>query len=284
MADFFLPFTSGAVQFGWRDVIDIIIVAFIIYAIIKIVSGTRAAQVLKGLGIIIVLAIVFSIFNFQTVSWLLGWLVSAGAVVIVILFQPEFRRALEKLGGGKIFGVFGGNSGYSEDGEKLVSELMRSITNMSKRKTGALIVFERKTGIKDIIETGTTLNAEITSELVENIFFPNTPLHDGAMIIGQGKIVAAGCFLPLSDNKQISSELGTRHRAALGMSEVSDAYVIVVSEETGVISYMFDGTLTRYLDTVKLRELLEFLLVAPEDSADKKPPAFKFKRKVGGNK
>jgi diadenylate cyclase len=257
--------------------VDIIIVAVIIYSLIRIMSGTRALQVLKGLGIILALALVFSILDLQTVSWMLSWLLNAAAVVLVILFQPEIRRALEKLGGGKFFGVV---IAPREDADRIVEELMRAIINMSKRKVGALIVFERKTGLKDIIETGTFINAEITAELIENIFYPNTPLHDGAVIIKEGKIMAAGCFLPLSDNKQISSELGTRHRAALGVSEVSDSYTIVVSEETGVISYMFDGMLTRYLDIPTLRDILERIFIKTEN-ADKKPPVFKFRRKVG---
>lgn len=277
MADFFLPFTTGAIQFSWRDVVDIIIVAVIIYSLIRITSGTRALQVLKGLGIIFAGAFAFSMLDLQTVSWMLSWLVNAAAVVLVILFQPEIRRALEKLGGGKIFGMM---SAPREGADRIVEELMRAVINMSKRKVGALIVFERKTGLRDIIETGTFINAEITSELVENIFYPNTPLHDGAMIIKDGKVYAAGCFLPLSDNKQISSELGTRHRAALGVSEVSDSYTIVVSEETGVISYMYDGMLTRYLDIPALRGILERIFISA-DNSDKRPPVFKFRRKVG---
>lgn len=277
MADFFLPFTTGAVQFSWRDVVDIIIVAVIIYSLIRITSGTRALQVLKGVGIILGAAFAFSVLNLQTVTWMLSWLMNAAAVVLVILFQPEIRRALEKLGGGKFFGVV---SAPREGADLIVEELMRAVINMSKRKVGALIVFERKTGLRDIIETGTFINAEITSELIENIFYPNTPLHDGAMIIKDGKVYAAGCFLPLSDNKQISSELGTRHRAALGVSEVSDSYTIVVSEETGVISYMFDGTLTRYLDIPTLRGILERIFIST-DNSDKRPPVFKFRRKVG---
>ena len=191
MADFFLPFTTGAIQFSWRDVVDIIIVAAIIYSLIRIMNGTRALQVLKGLGIILALAIVFSILDLQTVTWMLSWLLNAAAIVLVILFQPEIRRALEKLGGGKFFGVV---ITPREDSDRIIEELMRAIINMSKRKVGALIVFERKTGLKDIIETGTFINAEITSELIENIFYPNTPLHDGAVIIKEGKIMAAGCF------------------------------------------------------------------------------------------
>ena len=152
MADFFLPFTSGAIQFSWRDVVDIIIVAVIVYSLIRITSGTRALQVLKGLGIILAIALVCSILNLPTVTWILSWLINAAAVLLVILFQPEIRRALEKLGGGKIFGVL---VAPHEDADRIVEELMRAIINMSKRKVGALIVFERKTGLKDIIETGT---------------------------------------------------------------------------------------------------------------------------------
>ena len=277
MANFFLPFTSGAIQFSWRDVVDIIIVAVIIYSLMRITSGTRALQVLKGLGIILAIAFVCSILNLPTVTWILSWLINAAAVLLVILFQPEIRRALEKLGGGKFFSVL---VAPREDSDRIVEELLRAIINMSKRKVGALIVFERKTGLRDIIESGTVIDAEIVSELIENIFYPNTPLHDGAIIIREGKIVAAGCFLPLSDNKQISSELGTRHRAALGVSEVSDSYTIVVSEETGVISYMFDGMLTRYLDIATLRDILERIFIKA-DNSDKRPPVFKFRRKVG---
>lgn len=280
MAEFFLPFTTGAVQFGWRDVLDILIVAIIIYALIRITKGTRALQVLKGLGMILILAIVFAIFNFQTVSWILNWLVSASAIVLVILFQPEIRRALEKLGSSKIFGM---SIGVTQGGEKIIAELMRAITDMAKHKVGALIVFQRKTGLTDIVETGIPIHADITSELVENIFYPNTPLHDGAMIISEGKILAAGCFLPLSSNKEISSELGTRHRAALGVSEVSDSYTIVVSEERGIISCMRDGSIVTDMDSGMLRSTLEDIFLEQEDD-DKKPLASRFRRKVGGNK
>lgn len=280
MAEFFLPFTTGAVQFGWRDVLDILIVAIIIYALIRITKGTRALQVLKGLGMILILAIVFAIFNFQTVSWILNWLVSASAIVLVILFQPEIRRALEKLGSSKIFGM---SIGVTQGGEKIIAELMRAITDMAKHKVGALIVFQRKTGLTDIVETGIPIHADITSELVENIFYPNTPLHDGAMIISEGKILAAGCFLPLSSNKEISSELGTRHRAALGVSEVSDSYTIVVSEERGIISCMRDGSIVTDMDSGMLRSTLEDIFLEQED-VDKKPLASRFRRKVGGNK
>jgi diadenylate cyclase len=281
MLEFFLPFTSGAVQFGWQDVVDILIVAAVIYALMRITKGTRAFQVLKGLGLIIIAAVIFGIFNFQTVSWILSWLVSASAVVMVILFQQEIRRALEKLGSSKFFGV---SFAATENGEKIVTELTRAFTNLSMHKTGALVVIERKTGLLDIRETGIRINSEITSELVENIFYPNTPLHDGAMVIKDGRIAAAGCFLPLSNNREISSELGTRHRAALGVSEVSDSYTIVVSEETGTISYTYDGVMTRNIDSVKLRELLENVFMQENGTEEGKQPVFKFRRRIGGKK
>lgn len=277
MLDFFGAFTSGAVQFGWRDVIDIIIVAIIIYALIRITHGTRALQVIKGFGVIIVICVFFSVLNLQTVSWILNYLLSAGAILIVILFQPEIRRALEKIGGGKIFSL---NSQSLNVHDSVKEEIIKACLNMSKHGVGALIVFDRKTGLKDIIETGTTINAEISQEMIETVFFPKTLLHDGAMIIRGDKIIAAGCFLPLSDNKQISSELGTRHRAALGVSEVSDSYVIVVSEETGDLSYTHDGHLTRGIDVKVLRDLLDS--VYSTDDAEIKPPSFyRFKRRVG---
>ena len=158
---------------------------------------------------------------------------------------------------------------------------------MSKQKVGAILVFERKTGLADVLESGTILDADISSELIENIFYPNTPLHDGAMILRRNKIVGAGCFLPLSDNKQIAQELGTRHRASLGVSEVSDAYVIVVSEERGIISFAYDGVLKRYIDAKALKQILsELYLPDPmeREKASKKLTGFKFKRKVGDDK
>ena len=282
MFDIFLPFASGAIQFGWKDIVDIIIVAAIIYALIRITKGTRAFAVLKGLGVIIIAAVVFAIFNFQTVSWILSWLLSASAIVMVILFQQEIRRALEKLGSSKIFGM---SFASMENGEEIVRELTHAVTNLSLHKTGALIVIERKTGLLDIRETGISLEAKVTSQLVENIFYPNTPLHDGAMVITNGRISAAGCFLPLSSKRDISSALGTRHRAALGVSEVSDSYTIVVSEETGVISYAYDGELHRDMDSGTVRELLEDLFMAAQNESDSgKSQVSKFRRRIGGRK
>ena len=256
MANFFAIIKNSTLRFTVFDAVDILFVSMIIYGLLKITSGTRASQVLKGLGIFIVLAQICELIGLSAMTWLLSTFIDAGVVLLVIIFQPEIRRALERMGRGKIFDLTHGSYPSSEYGRE-TEELERAILNMSKRKIGALIVFENKTGLKDVIESGSLMNAHITSELVENIFFPNSPLHDGAMIIRGDEIVAAGCFLPLSDNKQISSELGTRHRAALGISELSDARVLIVSEETGVISVAHEGTITRYLDIKALHTVLD---------------------------
>ncbi len=248
--------------------VDIIIVAVLVYFLIKMVAHTRAFRMAIGLVAILIFARICQALNLQTLTWILSWLLQASAVLVVILFQPEIRRALEKIGRGRIFS-FGRQQSEIADAEYLVGQISRAVLDMAKRKVGAIIVFERRTGLADVYESGTMLSAEISAELIENIFYPNTPLHDGAMIIGDGKIVAAGCFLPLSDNKQIASELGTRHRAALGVSEVSDAYVIVVSEETGSISFAYDGKLMRHLDAKALKATLEQLFMIQQPKSKK---------------
>lgn len=255
MESIFYAIKNSILQFQFVDAIDIILVSILVYYLLKITVKTRASQVLKGLVVLIVAAQVCDFIGFTSITFILQSIVGAGAVIIAIVFQPEIRRALEKLGTGRLFDIgHSENNTYNSD---VIVEIERAILNMSIRKIGALIVFEKKTGMRDIIETGTDIEANISSELIENIFFPNSPLHDGAMIIKDDKITAAGCFLPLSDNKAISSELGTRHRAALGISEISDSVVLIVSEETGVISKAFEGTITRYIDRKSLRKTLE---------------------------
>ena len=255
MANFFENLGNSAIHFSIMDVVDILLVAGITYGLLRLTSKTRASQVFKGLALFIVLAWICKAIGLSTVNWLLSSFIDAGALLLVVIFQPEIRRAFEKLGRG---GLFEMSFSTEEDASRPhIEEIERAVLNMSIRKIGALMVFERKTGMKDVIESGNLLNARISSQLIENIFFPNSPMHDGAMILRGDKIVAAGCFLPLSDNKQISSELGTRHRAALGISELSDAYILIVSEETGVISLAHEGTITRYLDRKALHTVLE---------------------------
>ena len=255
-------------EFGVKDAIDILLVTFIIYGLLIITRKTRAIQVLKGLGVFLLFALICQWIGLTAVSALLNYVIEAGAVIIVVIFQPEIRKALERVGRGRFFGIGFDNNMVSED-TKDIENIERAILNLSIRKIGALMVFERKTGLKDIIESGTTLDARISSELIENIFVPNSPMHDGAMILKNNRIVAAGCFLPLSNNPNLSSELGTRHRAGLGMSEMSDAVIIIVSEETGIISKAHDGVLSRYIDRKALRGILNELYASPETASKK---------------
>jgi diadenylate cyclase len=240
-------------DFGVIDIIDILLLSIIIYWLLKLTSKTRAMQVLKGLGVILLAEWVADFLGLTGTRWILNYVLTAGALVIVIIFQPELRRALASLGRGK-FDIISSQATYAQEN---VDNILKAVLNLSKKRVGALIVFERKTGLKDVIESGTHLGADISSELLENLFFTNSPLHDGAVIIREDRIEAAGCFLPLSDNKQIGQELGTRHRAALGISEVSDCVTLIVSEETGVISVAQDGNIIRYLDAKAIKDILE---------------------------
>ncbi len=265
MSDFFTRIgswlTSGAINI--IDIIDIFIVGTVLYQILKLFKNTKAIHVFKGLALLVLALAIASWIGLPTITWLLSSIFTSGIIVVVILFQPEIRLLFENFGRGKLADSFS----HSADTEKTVNEFMSALNRLAKRKVGALIVFEQKTDIKDIIASGVALNAEISSGLIENVFEPNTPLHDGAMIITGSKISAAGCFLPLSENPNIEKTLGTRHRAALGMSEHSDSIVIVVSEETGVISSARNGNLNRYLDSDALRALLTEIYSQPEETA-----------------
>lgn len=262
MEDIFNALKNSLSYFTWIDVIDILLLAVVIYWLLKLTSKTRAMQVLKGLGIILVAAWVTDFLHLVGTAWILNYVLQIGALLIVIIFQPELRRALAKLGRGRIELT----PSHVVNAQETVENILKAVLNLSKKRVGALIVFERKTGLKEVIESGTRLSAMISSELLENLFFTNSPLHDGAVIIREDTIEAAGCFLPLSDNKQIGQELGTRHRAALGVSEVSDSVTLVVSEETGVISVAQDGTLIRYLDSKAIRDLLEDMYLIKQTS------------------
>ncbi len=250
---------SNKLNFRLLDAIDILLVATGLYFLLSLTRKTRASQVLKGLGIFIILAQICKMIGLSAMSWVLDLFISSGLLIIAIVFQPELRRALEHVGRNNFLNIF--SIAEEKDYSREIEEIEKAVLNMAKQKVGALMVFENKTGLSDVIETGQILDASITNELIENIFFHNAPLNAGAMIIRKDRIVAAGCFLPLSDNRDLSSELGTRHRAGLGLSEVSDAYIIIVSEENGVISLAHEGMLDRYLDIKKLHELLEEIYV-----------------------
>lgn len=247
---------SGFMQFSFGDAIDILIIAWILYKLIIWTKETRAYQVLKGFGILFLAYFVSQILQMNTLSFLLGMIVQSGIIVVVILFQQEIRRAFEHIGRGRLFDKSMW-TGLVSDSTDTMRELQKAIQNMARKRIGALIVIEQSVALGDIIATGTRIEGLVSGALLENIFEPNTPLHDGAVIIRNDTVIAAGCFLPLSDDLDVARELGTRHRAALGISSVSDSVTLVVSEETGIISFAREGKITRYLDTKSLKGLLE---------------------------
>lgn len=253
---------NGLAQLRWQDLIDILIIAFLIYKIIDVSINTRAHQLLKGFAVLLLIMFLSTLFNLYTISYLLNTLLVSGIVIVAVLFQPELRRALAHLGRFK----FNVGTRSEAEGNEIVEELVSSLIKLSKRKVGALIVIERETKLDEYLPTGTSVDARISGALVENIFEPNTPLHDGAVIVRDGRIHYAACVLPLFNDPSISRELGTRHRAALGISSVSDCLTLVVSEETGVISYAENGKLVRYVDKAALSEKLgeEFIVKQPE--------------------
>lgn len=236
----FSPFTSI-----FMNVVDVLLVWFVIYKILTIIKGTKAVQLLKGIFVIVIARIATEFFGLDTLQQMLEQVIRWGFLAIIIIFQPELRRALEQLGRGRLFA----RSMLQEEAERerLLTAMSKSVSYMAKRRIGALISIERETGLSDYIETGIPLDSVVTSELLINIFIPNAPLHDGAVIIEKSRIAAAGCYLPLSESALISKELGTRHRAAIGLSEVTDAVTIIVSEETGAISIAADSELDRDL-------------------------------------
>ncbi len=242
---------------GIIDILDILIVAVILYEMLLLTRHTRGGALLKGLFLLLVITLLSNILGFVSLSWLMMAILQYGALVLVILFQPELRKALEKMGRSKL--MTKGAQGVSADRgkDKLIDEIVQTFVDLSRRKVGALIVFEQQTGLQDVVETGTRLDAEISAPLLENIFEPNTPLHDGAVVIRDDQILAAACILPLAEASGVSRELGTRHRAAVGISENTDALVLVVSEETGIISMARDGVLTRPLSVETLKGILD---------------------------
>ncbi|WP_317854866.1 diadenylate cyclase CdaA [Chakrabartyella piscis] len=250
-------FVRPSVDF--TDLLDILIVAYMIYKIIFWIKETRAWVLFKGIFMIFVLAAVATIFKLNTILWILTNTISVGIIAVIVVFQPELRKALEEIGKGKIFSSFI-RTGDEEGGDKVntrtVEEIIKACEKMGPVKTGALILIEQEVPLGDLERTGIPIDALVSSQLIINIFEHNTPLHDGAVIIRRNRVAAATCFLPLTDSDTISMELGTRHRAAIGASEVSDAYVIVVSEETGGISLARGGVLYRNLTMEQLRSMI----------------------------
>ena len=258
--------SSGLSQIQWTDLVDILLIAVLLYRLILLTKETRAYQLIKGVALLFLAAIVSDALQLATLGWLLNSVLASGVVVAVVLFQPELRRAFEHIGRGKLF-TREGLSAIMPESSQIVSEMHLAISNLARRRVGALIVIEQRTGLGDIISTGTRIDGVISAPLLENIFEPNTPLHDGAVVIRELNIISAACFLPLAEDMTIARELGTRHRAALGVSSISDCIAIVVSEETGVISFAREGKLIRYIDDKALRDLLESVFLRERESA-----------------
>ena len=263
-------------NFTFKDAVDVAIVTILLYSAIKLVRETRAGQLVKGIILLVVLFLISSWQNLLMLNAILRAFLSSGIVIVVILFQPEIRKALEQVGHSKVAQslVSAVSTKESEDmakTRKAIEGVVDATQILQQLRMGALIVFEHKTKLGEIVATGTVVEAAPSAQLIANIFFNKAPLHDGGMIIREGQVYAAGCILPLTSNENVSAELGTRHRAALGMSENSDAVVVVVSEETGQISIAMEGKLTRNYNRVTLREVLESALIgSPEETTGSK--------------
>jgi len=235
----------------WQDIVDIILVSAIIYRILLIIKGTRAAKMLMGLGVVFVILLFSRYAGLYTIDWIIQSLWTQIVLALIILFQPEIRRTLAHMGEARFFPSFA-----SAEEIKSIEEIVRASVSLANKKIGALIVIERETNLKDFIEMGTQLDAKVSRELLLSIFHPASPIHDGAVIIRGNRVVAAGCFLPLSLSTNISKSLGTRHRAGIGLTEETDAVVIIISEETGTITTAVGNTVHRYMDIGSLRDFL----------------------------
>lgn len=271
------------------DVLDIVIIAFLVYNLLRMVKSTRAENILKGMVAFLLVLWMVDILQLNTIAYIMKNLVQVGILAIIILFQPEIRQILEKVGSRniKLLRVFNDPKQQSEL-ETAIDQTVIACSEMSQSKTGVLIVFERDIHLDDMVRSGTTLDAAVSSELLKNIFFVKAPMHDGAVIIRHGRILGAGCMLPLSKNVNLSRDLGMRHRAGIGMSENSDAVVVIVSEETGSISVAIGGMLKRHLKPETLSKLLRNELMPQEDEAEEKPrrtlaERLTFKRKGEGD-
>ena len=267
LSDLWNSITRNLTTFRFADAIDIIAVTILLYFVFKFIRNRRAGKLAAGIITLILLLAVGNLVNLRVMRYLFQNMFQVGIIAVIIVFQPELRAVLEKVGGGSLKGVRGIGDFKGTDGsrEKLILSVTEAVVDLSKTKTGALIVFERSTKLEDLMLTGTVIDSAASEQLIKNIFFKNSPLHDGALIVRENRLYAAGCLLPLSSNPDITKELGTRHRAALGMSENSDALVLIISEETGIISIAADGIITRGYDKKTLSETLD----AELDGGDK---------------
>ena len=244
-------------RLGIVDILDILIMSVILYELLILVRRTRSSALLKGVFFLLLIAIASSLLGLTSLNWLLTSILNNGAVVLLVLFQPEIRKALERMGRSSLIPGRRRTAPDEDDRQHTINEIVQTMLDLSRRRVGLLVAFEGKTGLQDVIDTGTAVDAVISAPLLENIFEPNTPLHDGAVVIREDRVAAAACILPLTEASGVSRELGTRHRAGIGLSENTDATVLIVSEETGTMSVAQGGMLRRPLTEKTLRELLE---------------------------
>ena len=286
VADFFENIKRALLSFGGIiDLLDVILVAFVIYGTVKLIRGTRAFQLAKGVVVLAVIYAAATLLEMRASEFILNFVFSNLLIILVVIFAPELRRAFETMGRGSatLSNILNfKNNDETELQENIknsINGVCRACADLSDKQVGALIVFEKDTLLGEIAKTGTTVDAVVTAEIIGNIFFPKAPMHDGAVIIKDGRVVSAGCILPLTNNNLLSRELGTRHRAAVGMTESSDAVVVVVSEETGAISIAENGTLKRGISDGDLREILMKHFIKEDDK-----DASKIKKILRGNK
>ena len=266
LANFFHDALFAFRDMGISDILDILIVAFLIYKLVSMIHSTSASKVAKGIISILLLTWVTEVAQLQVLNFLLSAILELGFIALVIMFQPELRRALERFGGKNVVKSLVGGKTPQGDMQKAIMATVSACEIMSKERVGVLLVFERESSLEEYFKTGTLIDAKTTEQLLRNLFFPKASLHDGAVIVRNGRVAAAGCVMPLSENPHLSSDLGTRHRAGVGTSEVSDAVVVIVSEETGTISVAVGGMLKRHLAPQTLEKLLTAELIPTEEA------------------
>ena len=267
--DFFTSLRSNLRIIQFSDILDILVMAYIIYKVLELLRKTHSTRLAKGIVVLVAMLALSSVMNLTMIDYFIRKVLELGLIAVVIIFQPELRRMLERLGNGKITGLFSSSNPAPIGTDTAIAQTVLAFDAMSQSKTGALVVFERNSSLAEHMNTGTIIDADVSSELLRNIFFEPAPLHDGAVIIRDGRIAAAGCMLPLSNNNTLRHDLGMRHRAGVGISEHSDAVVAIVSEETGAISVAINGMMKRHLDIATFEAILRAELMEDEDQPQK---------------
>ena len=263
----------------WSDYLDIAVVAFLIYKLLPLIRTPSTMRIAKAVAVVLVIAWLTDVMHLYTLSWILNQFLAVGLLAVVVLFQPELRRMLDHLGSVKLSSFFGISKPVQEM-DAVIGQTVKACEVMSQERVGALIVFAREQRLEEYFKTGTQIDGQVSEQLIRNIFFPKASLHDGAMIVRDGRVAAAGCVLPLSDSSRLSADLGTRHRAGVGMSEASDAVVVIVSEETGIISVAVGGMLKRHLAPQTLERLLRNELCPAQPEEKENNPVLRLKQKL----